>query len=69
MLILQVFNETHASSHLGIPLGALIAPALPQNRPEKAQHEPVCCSNCDAYLNMYSEARIQPSMRILRFDK
>ena len=55
-LVLQVFNEKHASSHLGIPFGALITPALPY-RPEKAQHEPVCCSSCDAYLNMYSEVR------------
>ena len=59
---LQIFNEKHASSHLGIPLGALIAPALPQHRPEKAQHEPVCCSSCDAYLNMYSEVRGRTSL-------
>ena len=53
--MLQVFNEKHASSHLGIPLGAIISPSLPHCQPKKAQHEPVCCSSCDAFLNMYSE--------------
>lgn len=60
MLVLQVFNEKHASSHLGIPLGAIITQALPDIQPEKALHEPVCCSSCDAYLNMYSEVGLLP---------
>ena len=63
LITVQVFNEKHASSHLGIPLGAIITPSLPHCQPKKAQHEPVCCSSCDAFLNMYSEVAclLQPS--------
>ena len=53
--MVQVFNEKHASSHLGIPLGAVISPALPHCQPERAQHEPICCSNCDAFVNLYND--------------
>jgi hypothetical protein len=59
LAMVQVFNEKHASSHLGIPLGAVISPALPQCQPDRAQHEPICCSNCAAFVNMYNEVPLQ----------
>lgn len=67
LVMVQVFNEKHASSHLGIPLGAVISPALPHCQPERAQHEPICCSNCDAFVNLYNEVQshvtsIHPSL-------
>ncbi|KAK9807565.1 hypothetical protein WJX72_002839 [[Myrmecia] bisecta] len=49
-----VLNERHASSSLGIPLGALVTPLPEGASPPLLRRPPVCCSQCGAAINAYS---------------
>ena len=52
---MQVLNERHCSSRLGLPFGGIVTP-VPAGTltPPAAQHTPVRCASCSSFVNLYS---------------
>jgi hypothetical protein len=55
---MQVLNERHSSSRLGLPLGGIVTPVpVGTPAPSAAQHTPVRCAGCGSFVNLYSNVR------------